>query len=74
MSIYFIVKGGASMVKRQHISYYADEQESKDFEAIKEAFERRTNSDTIRAMIRFCKKNLPQIIAVPIKTAQPPIN
>ena len=41
------------MVKRQHISYYPDEQEAEDFEAIKVAFERRTNSDTIRAMIRF---------------------
>ena len=46
------------MVRRQHISYYANEQESRDFEEIKEAFERRSNSDTIRAMIRFCKKNL----------------
>ncbi len=62
------------MVKRQHISYYPDEQEAKDFEAIKQALERRTNSDTIRAMIRFCKKNLPQIIDMPIKAAQPPIN
>ena len=57
------------MVKRQHISYYPDEQESKDFEAVKAAFERKTNSDTVRAMIRFCKKNLPQIIGVPIKTS-----
>ena len=46
------------MKKRLHISYYPDEQESKDFEAIKQALERRTNSDTVRAMIRFCKKNL----------------
>lgn len=52
------------MIKRQHISYYPDEQEAEDFEAIKAAFERRTNSDTIRAMIRFCKKNLPQIGAI----------
>ena len=57
------------MVKRQHISYYPDEQEAEDFEAIKAAFERRTNSDTVRAMIRFCKKNLPQIIGMPIKSA-----
>ena len=48
------------MEKRQHISYYPDEQEAKDFEAIKEAFERRTNSDTIRAMIRS-RKNLAKL-------------
>ena len=57
------------MVKRQHISYYPDEQEAEDFEAIKVAFERRTNSDTIRAMIRFCKKNLPQIVNISTMTA-----
>lgn len=57
------------MIKRQHISYYPDEQEAEDFEAIKAAFERRTNSDTVRAMIRFCKKNLPQIIGMPISTS-----
>ena len=59
------------MVKRQHISYYPDEQEAQDFEAIKQAFERRTNSDTIRAMIRFCKKNLPQIVDISTTVTAP---
>ena len=54
------------MEKRQHISFYPDEQEARDFEALKSAFERRSNSDTVRAMIRFCKKNLPRIIGMPI--------
>ena len=54
------------MEKRQHISFYPDEQEARDFEELKSAFERRSNSDTVRAMIRFCKKNLPLIIDVPI--------
>lgn len=48
------------MKKRLHISYYADERESEDFELVKRAMERRTNSDAIRAMIRLCKKILAQ--------------
>ena len=58
------------MKKRLHISFYPDERESQDFEQIKHAMERRTNSDTVRAMIRFCKKNLQKI--VDISTEQVP--
>lgn len=57
------------MAKRQHISFFPDEHEAADFEKLKEAFERRTNSDTVRAMIRFCKKNLPQIVDISTTTA-----
>ena len=52
------------MKKRLHISYYPDERESEDFELVKRAMERRTNSDTVRAMIRFCKKNLQKIVDI----------
>lgn len=48
------------MTNRQHISYYADEQEVREFEEVKAALERRSNSDTIRAMVRFVKKFLPK--------------
>lgn len=40
------------------ITTYLDSAEWQDFSRVKCAFERKTNSDTIRAMISFCKKNL----------------
>ena len=52
------------MKKRQHISFYPDDAEYQDFERIKQALERRTNSDAIRAMIRLCKKILAQSGAI----------
>lgn len=48
------------------ISIFADEQEFKDFQFVKEKLERKTDADTVRAMISFCKKFLGQNIATRI--------
>ena len=48
------------MTKRKHISYFPNDQEAADFEAVRLALERNSNSDTVRAMVRICKKILAQ--------------
>ena len=50
----------------KQISMFADEQEYADFLRLKAHFDRKTESDTIRAMISFCKKFLPGAIATGI--------
>lgn len=62
------------MAKRKHISYFPNEQEAKDFEEVKAALERNSNSDTVRAMIRFCKKNLVKNGAIAPSMARPAEN
>ena len=42
----------------KQIAVYLNDVEMADFELVKVFFERRSNCDTIRAMISFCKKNL----------------
>ena len=49
----------------KQIALFANEQEEKDFELVKQALERRSDADTVRAMISFCKKNLTQNVAMP---------
>lgn len=44
----------------KQISIFANEQELKDFLFIKEKLDRKTESDTVRAMISLCKKILTQ--------------
>ena len=51
-------KGGTMKI----VSVYLNESEWQDFELVKAALERRSNSDAVRAMISFCKKNLPKNI------------
>ena len=48
----------------KQITLYASDTEQRDFELVKLAFERRSDADTIRAMISFCKKNLSQIVDI----------
>ena len=43
---------------KKQISMFADETEIKDFELVKQILDRKTDSDAIRAMISYCKKNL----------------
>ena len=50
----------------KQISMFADEQEYADFLLIKAHFDRKTESDTIRAMISYCKKILPSAISFDI--------
>lgn len=47
-------------MKKKPLTMYANESELKDFEWVKQVLERNSESDTIRAMISFCKKNLSQ--------------
>ena len=49
----------------KQITLFANDTERSDFELIKLAFERKSDADTIRAMISFCKKNLPNIVDIP---------
>ena len=42
----------------KQIATYLEPSEYADFQHIKRVFERKSNSDTIRAMLSFCKKNL----------------
>ena len=49
----------------KQITLYANEHEVEDFELVKLAFERRSDADTVRAMISFCKKNLTQNVVKP---------
>ncbi len=55
----------------KQITFYANPQEEKDFAEVRRAFERHSDADTVRAMLSFCKKNLPNIIDISIKK-QPP--
>lgn len=50
----------------KQISIFANEQELKDFQFIKEKLERNSDSDTVRAMISLCKKILEGNIGKPI--------
>lgn len=53
----------------KQISIFANEQELKDFQFIKEKLERNSDSDTVRAMISLCKKILENnITTATIKT------
>ena len=49
---------------------YANEQELNDFQLIKERLERKSDSDTVRAMISLCKKILLQNDAIAITRQQ----
>ena len=48
----------------KQLTLYADDQEVADFEQVKELLERKSDADTIRAMISFCKKNLTKNINI----------
>ena len=48
----------------KQISIFANEQELNDFQFIKEKLERKSDSDTIRAMISLCKKILCKNITI----------
>lgn len=48
----------------KQISIFANEQELADFKLIKEKLNRKTDSDTIRVMIRLVKKNLLKNISI----------
>ena len=55
---------------KKPITIFADEQEFKDFQFIKEKLDRKTESDTVRAMISLCKKILEQNVYIPITTTR----
>lgn len=57
-------------MSKKPITIFADEQELKDFLFIKEKLDRKTESDTVRAMISLCKKILEQNICMPIITTR----
>ena len=44
----------------KQISLFANAEEYADFLTLKRIFERRTEADTVRAMIQFCLKNFTQ--------------
>ena len=48
----------------KQLTLFANEQECKDFELIKTKLERKSNGDTIRAMISLCKKILSKNINI----------
>lgn len=54
----------------KQISIFANEQELKDFLFIKEKLNRKTESDTVRAMISLCKKILTQNSAIALIEGQ----
>ena len=45
-------------MKKKPITLFASPEEYADFLRIQAYFERKTESDTLRAMLSFCKKNL----------------
>lgn len=51
----------------KQITFYANEQEAKDFAEVRKALERNSDADTVRAMLSFCKKNLIKNIDISIK-------
>lgn len=58
----------------KQITFYANEQEKKDFELVKKILERNSDADTVRAMLSYCKKNLTKNIDIPIQTPTTPNN
>lgn len=56
------------MNKTRQISFFATEEEYKEFCLVKEKLERHTNADTVRAMLKLCKKILLQNTAIAVKT------
>lgn len=52
----------------KQITFYANEQEQRDFEQIRQVLERNSDADTVRAMLSYCKKNLLKTIDISIKT------
>ena len=59
---------------KKQISMFADEREIKDFELVKGILNRKTDSDTIRAMINYCKKNLSPLVDIENKKPSPAPN
>lgn len=54
---------------KKQISMFADETEIKDFELVKQILDRKTDSDAIRAMISYCKKNLTKKVYIEDSTS-----
>ena len=54
-------------MRKKQISIFANEQEQKDFELIRKILERKTESDTIRAMISIVKKILSKNIDIAVR-------
>lgn len=52
---------------RKQICLFADPVEFNDFLLVKNALGRKTDSDTIRAMIQYCKKNLLNITSIEVR-------
>ena len=50
----------------KQLSFYANEQETQDFLLIKQLLMRKTDSDTLRTMIKICKKILHNNTAIVI--------
>lgn len=50
----------------KQLSFYANEQEMQDFLLIKQLLMRKTDSDTLRTMIKICKKILHNNTAIAI--------
>lgn len=50
----------------KQISFYANEQEMQDFLLIKQLLMRKTDSDTLRTMIKICKKILHNNTAIAV--------
>lgn len=53
-------------MKKKQIVLFADQNELKDFEFVKKILSRKTDSDTIRAMIVLCKKILKENTAIAV--------
>ena len=53
-------------MKKKQIVLFTDQSELKDFEFIKKMLNRKTDSDTIRAMIALCKKILKENTAIAV--------
>ena len=56
------------MGKTRQIAFFATEEEYRDFCWVKAKMERNTNADTVRAMLKLCKKILLQNTAIAVKT------
>ena len=55
----------------KQITFYANEQEQKDFAEIRQIFERNSDADTVRAMLSFCKKKLTKNFDISNKKRSP---
>ena len=53
-------------MKKKQIVLFAGQNELKDFEFVKKILSRKTDSDTIRAMIVLCKKILKENTAIAV--------